>query len=293
MSSVKISQLPVASTVSASADALPIVHAGVTQKVTPALLVQSVLPAPGAIGGTTPAAGAFTTLSASGATTLNGTTIPASKTLVTLADTQTLTSKTINLASNTLTGTIAEFNTACSDADFVSNSSTTTFTNKSINLANNTLTGTITQFNTACSDADFATLTGSESLTNKSISATGQIKSSSTSAGIGYASGAGSTVTQSTNRTNPVTINNICGEIITVSATTTAGLVVEFTVNNSTVTSKDTVIANVAGSPVGKYILTVTKVATGSFVVQTFTPAAVLGAESITINFSVIKSVNA
>ena len=40
-----------------------------------------------------------------------------------LADeTQTLTNKTINLTSNTLTGTIAEFNTACSDADFLTSS---------------------------------------------------------------------------------------------------------------------------------------------------------------------------
>jgi hypothetical protein len=47
---------------------------------------------------------------------------------------------------------------------------TDTLTNKSVNLANNTLTGTIAQFNTALSDADFATLAGSETLTNKTIS---------------------------------------------------------------------------------------------------------------------------
>jgi hypothetical protein len=44
-----------------------------------------------------------------------------------------------------------------------------TFTNKTINLTSNTLTGTIAQFNTACSDADFATLAGSETLTNKTL----------------------------------------------------------------------------------------------------------------------------
>lgn len=43
-------------------------------------------------------------------------------------------------------------------------------TNKTFSLASNTLTGTLTQFNTALSDADFATLAGSETLTNKSIS---------------------------------------------------------------------------------------------------------------------------
>ena len=49
-------------------------------------------------------------------------------------------------------------------------STTATFTNKTINLSSNTLTGTLAQFNTACSDADFASLAGSETLTNKTIS---------------------------------------------------------------------------------------------------------------------------
>ncbi len=44
-----------------------------------------------------------------------------------------------------------------------------TFTNKTINLSNNTLSGTVAQFNTALSDDNFATLTGSETLTNKTL----------------------------------------------------------------------------------------------------------------------------
>jgi hypothetical protein len=44
-----------------------------------------------------------------------------------------------------------------------------TLTNKSINLLNNTLSGTLAQFNTALSDADFATLSGTEILTNKRL----------------------------------------------------------------------------------------------------------------------------
>lgn len=44
----------------------------------------------------------------------------------------TLTNKTINLTNNTLTGTKAQFNTACSDDDFVFPSSTQTLTNKTI-----------------------------------------------------------------------------------------------------------------------------------------------------------------
>lgn len=46
-----------------------------------------------------------------------------------------------------------------------------TLTNKTINLSSNTLTGTLAEFNTALSGADFATLAGSETLTNKTIEA--------------------------------------------------------------------------------------------------------------------------
>jgi len=44
-----------------------------------------------------------------------------------------------------------------------------TFTNKTINLSDNTLSGTVAQFNTALSDDNFVTLTGSENLTNKTL----------------------------------------------------------------------------------------------------------------------------
>jgi hypothetical protein len=44
-----------------------------------------------------------------------------------------------------------------------------TLTNKTINLSDNTLSGTVAQFNTALSDDNFVTLTGSEILTNKTL----------------------------------------------------------------------------------------------------------------------------
>jgi hypothetical protein len=47
--------------------------------------------------------------------------------------------------------------------------STQTLTNKSIALGSNTVTGTISQFNSAVTDADFATVAGSETLTNKTL----------------------------------------------------------------------------------------------------------------------------
>ena len=60
--------------------------------------------------------------------------------------------------------TVADISTTAATA-----SSTTTFTNKTVNLTSNTLTGTAAQFNTALSDGDFATLAGTETLTNKTL----------------------------------------------------------------------------------------------------------------------------
>ena len=51
----------------------------------------------------------------------------------------------------------------------VGNVDAQTLSNKTISLSNNTISGTIEQFNTALSDADFATLTGTETLTNKTL----------------------------------------------------------------------------------------------------------------------------
>lgn len=78
---------------------------------------------------------------------------------ITASTTATFTNKTINLASNTLTGTIAQFNTALSDGDFATLAGSETLTNKTINLANNTLSATSAQIATAVSDE-----TGSGSL---------------------------------------------------------------------------------------------------------------------------------
>jgi hypothetical protein len=47
--------------------------------------------------------------------------------------------------------------------------STQTLTNKSVALGTNTLTGTIAEFNTALTDQNFATVAGSETLTNKTL----------------------------------------------------------------------------------------------------------------------------
>ena len=61
--------------------------------------------------------------------------------------------------------------TVGSNREIVTDTQTQTLTNKSINLANNTLAGTLAQFNTACSDSTLVSIAGTETLSNKSLTA--------------------------------------------------------------------------------------------------------------------------
>lgn len=58
-----------------------------------------------------------------------------------------------------------------SNVEVATISDTQTLTNKTVNLSSNTLSGTTAQFNTALSDNDFATVAGAETLTNKTLGA--------------------------------------------------------------------------------------------------------------------------
>lgn len=55
--------------------------------------------------------------------------------------------------------------------NFATLAGTETLTNKTLNLGSNTITGTLLQFNSALTDQDFATLAGTETLTNKTLTA--------------------------------------------------------------------------------------------------------------------------
>lgn len=110
--------------------------------------------------------------------------------------------------------------------------------------------------------------------------------------GVGYGTGAGSTVAQNTNRTTPVTINAPCGTITLFNTTATAGQVTTFTVNNSIVDPTDVVTVSVK-TATGIHMASVTSTTTDAFTVSVYTPNAVAVAEAPVLNFAVIKSVAA
>ena len=116
------------------------------------------------------------------------------------------------------------------------------------------------------------------------------IKSTSATGGIGYGTGAGGTVTQTTSRSTGVTLNKICGSITLVSAS--ASVAADFTVTNSTVSATDTVLCTVqASGATVVYQSTAYAVANGSFKIYVASPGSAV--ETPTVNFSVIKSVTA
>ena len=108
--------------------------------------------------------------------------------------------------------------------------------------------------------------------------------------GLGYATGAGSTVTQITSRTTGVTINNPTGAITLVSAAGTTSWQT-FTVTNSTVAATDTVIVS-QKSGTDLNMIHVTAVAAGSFNIS-FATTGGTTTEQPVFNFAVIKAVTA
>ena len=120
------------------------------------------------------------------------------------------------------------------------------------------------------------------------IGATG-ILSFSPTAGIGYTTGAGGTVTQATSRTTGVTLNKVSGAITLVSAAGSTSWQT-FTVTDSAVAATDTISIN-QKSGTDKYMIHVTAVAAGSFNV-TFATTGGTTTEQPVFQFNVIKGSN-
>jgi hypothetical protein len=158
-------------------------------------------------------------------------------------NTQTLTNKTVSLTSNTLSGTLAEFNTALDGDNFVSLTGTETLTNKTIDAASNTFVGvvlpnsteTLTNKTISAANNEFVGVVlpnSTEELTNKTISS-----ASNTLVGIATLTG-----TQTlTNKTIDPLTNNLPG-VVTLTGTQT--------LTNKTLTSPTITGVNFGTAPI-------------------------------------------
>ncbi|HEV8397060.1 MAG TPA: hypothetical protein VGQ37_22415 [Vicinamibacterales bacterium] len=121
--------------------------------------------------------------------------------------------------------------------------------------------------------------------------ATGSIRSNGATGGVGYATGAGGTVTQATSKSTGVTLNTACGRITMNNAALTAGTIVTFTLTSSAISFGDVLVLNhVSGGTAGAYGLNAQCGAgSASLNVRNHTTGSL--SEAIVIAFAVIKAV--
>ncbi len=128
-------------------------------------------------------------------------------------------------------------------------------------------------------------------LSAAAITSSSSIRSTSATGGIGYSTGAGSTVTQATNRTTAVTLNNTTGTITTNNASLAALTAATFTVNNTSVAIADTPVLAIRSGQTNKEThVYVSAVAANSFDITVYNASAVTAETgTIVINFSLLK----
>jgi hypothetical protein len=132
-----------------------------------------------------------------------------------------------------------------------------------------------------------ALISGDGTVHGTTVTATGA------AGGIGYSAGAGGTVTQSTNKTDSVTLSKVTGQITMSNAALAGGATVSFLVTNSTVGANDCVVANIIGpaGTSGSYTCGVPHVSSGGGQFRLFVTNTTGGAlsDALVISFAVIK----
>jgi hypothetical protein len=126
-----------------------------------------------------------------------------------------------------------------------------------------------------------------------SVASTGAVTSSSATAGIGYATGAGGTVTQTSSKSTGVTLDKSTGRITMHNATLNANTTVSFVLTSSAIAANDLLVLNhVSGGTAGAYTLNAQAAAGSASINVRNVTSGNLG-EAIVIGFAVIKAVTA
>lgn len=291
MADLKISQLPNASTPLAGTEMLPIVQAGVTDKVTVDNLLARLTAAPPAIGTTTPAAGSFTTLAASGNVTLGD------------ASTDTLNVGNGGIVKNA--SGLVSINTGGANGPAVG---------LTVNQGTQ-VQGTTPQFQwyspAAASGlkyqrlvSDGAGVIALQRVNDAYNVATELLKIDASNnvtvvspAGLGYGVGAGGTATQPTNKGGAVSIDRPTGLVTLNAASLAAATTVSFSFFNSLLTGTDMLIFQPVSDgvidPSNYQIWGAVATTGGSAQVMVRNISAAPLAEALKVRFAIIKSASA
>ena len=109
---------------------------------------------------------------------------------------------------------------------------------------------------------------------------------------IGYSKAAQGAVTQATSKSTAVTSNFSNVQVTMNNAALAAGAVVSFTLNNSLISARDTLIVNVAGgnATAGTYTAFVSTIAAGSAVISLYNISGGSLSEAIKLNIAIIHA---
>ena len=125
------------------------------------------------------------------------------------------------------------------------------------------------------------------------LNPTNAILSPNPMAGIGYGTGAGGTANQVVNKAQPVTVNAICGSIVTSSDPLASNTTVTFLLVNAAIQAgppfADTLVVSLSGGTMGAYQCTVGSMLNGSAQISIRNVTAVPLGETLTVLFAVIK----
>jgi hypothetical protein len=111
-----------------------------------------------------------------------------------------------------------------------------------------------------------------------------------TSGALGYGVGAGGTVMQATSKSNAVTLNKVCGQIMLHNAALAANVAVRFAVNNTFVGPTDEVSVWIV-NPVNAsaYDVAVDGITPGLFVIRLRNNTSTSYSDSVVLGFAVRK----
>lgn len=129
--------------------------------------------------------------------------------------------------------------------------------------------------------------------TTGDVTAKNKLLADNPTGGMGYATGAGGTVTQATSKSTGVTLSKVSGQITMNAAALAAGTIVSFVLTNTAIAAGDLLVLNhVSGGTLGAYSLNA-RCGAGSATIDVRNNTAGSLSEAIVIGFALVKAVTA